>query len=228
MPKLWQDSVDAHRAAVREATLDAVDALIGQHGLPAVTMSRIAQSAGIGRATLYKYFPDVEAVLSAWHQRQVHAHLAALGDAAERPGTALERLTDVLLGFAHSTRKTHGSQHGALLHQDEMVLQAQDHLRQMLAALIADAAEAGDVRGDVPPAELAAFCLHALSAARTLDDDGALQRLVELSLAGLRPQIATQSTLARTAPSERGSARADAGRTGRRGHDDHGHGRHGH
>lgn len=228
MPKFWQDSVDAHRAAVREATLDAVDALIGQHGLAAVTMSRIAQSAGIGRATLYKYFPDVEAVLSAWHQRQVHAHLAALGEAADRPGSALERLTAVLLGFAHSTRKTHGSEHGALLHHDELVLQAQEHLRQMLAALIADAAAAGDVRGDVPPAELAAFCLHALSAARSLDDDGALPRLVELSLAGLRPQSATHSTSARTAPSERDSDRAAAGRTARRGHEDYGHGRQGH
>jgi AcrR family transcriptional regulator len=228
MPKLWQDSVDAHRAAVREATLDAVDALIGQHGLPAVTMSRIAQSAGIGRATLYKYFPDIDAVLSAWHQRQVHAHLAALGDAAERPGTALERLTDVLFGFAHSTRKTHGSEYGALLHHDELVLQAQEHLRQMLAALIADAAAAGDVRGDVPPAELAAFCLHALSAARSIADDGALQRLVELTLAGLRPLSATHSTSARTDPSERDSDRGAAGRTCRREHEDHGHGRHGH
>lgn len=188
MPRLWQDSVDAHRAAVREATLDAVGALIGAHGLPALTMSRIAQDAGIGRATLYKYFPDVEAVLSAWHQRQVHAHLAALGDAADRAGTALERLTRVLLAFASSIRKTHGSEHGALLHHDEVVLKAQKHLRQMLAALITDAAAAGDVRDDTPAAELAGFCLHALSAARALDDDVALARLVELTMTGLRPQ----------------------------------------
>lgn len=218
VPKLWQDSVDAHRAAVREAALDAVDALIGEYGLPAVTMSRIAQDAGIGRATLYKYFPDVAAVLSAWHQRQVHAHLAALGDAADRPGTALERLTDVLLAFAYSTRKTHGSEHGALLHHDELVMQAQEHLRQMLAVLIADAAADGDVRDDVPPAELAAFCLHALSAARSIDDDAALQRLVELSLAGLRPQSPPHGTSPGTAPATAGAARAAANPSDHRGH----------
>ena len=228
MPKLWQDSVDAHRAAVREATLDAVDALIGEYGLPAVTMSRIAQDAGIGRATLYKYFPDVEAVLSAWHQRQVYAHLAALGDAADRPGTALERLTDVLLAFASSTRNTHGSEHGALLHHDEVVLQAQEHLRQMLAALIADAAAAGDVRDDVPAAELAAFCLHALGAARSLDDDAALQRLVELSLAGLRPQCPPHGSSAASPTADRVAARAAEKAGDHRRHEGHDHGHHGH
>lgn len=34
-----------------------------------MTMSRIAEEIGIGRATLYKYFPDVEAILLAWHER---------------------------------------------------------------------------------------------------------------------------------------------------------------
>ena len=39
-------------------------------------MSQIAEQTGIGRATLYKYFPDVEAILLAWHERQVTGHLA--------------------------------------------------------------------------------------------------------------------------------------------------------
>jgi Bacterial regulatory proteins, tetR family len=42
------------------------------------TMSQIAEETGIGRATLYKYFPDVEAILLAWHDRQIAAHIAYL------------------------------------------------------------------------------------------------------------------------------------------------------
>ncbi|WP_376776163.1 TetR/AcrR family transcriptional regulator [Nonomuraea jabiensis] len=34
-------------------------------------MTRIAEKVGIGRATLYKYFPDVEAILTAYHERNV-------------------------------------------------------------------------------------------------------------------------------------------------------------
>jgi AcrR family transcriptional regulator len=78
MPKLWSETIAAHRHTVRETILDATWALVAEHGLLAVTMSQIAEEAGIGRATLYKYFPDVEAILLAWHERHV-AGLVANG-----------------------------------------------------------------------------------------------------------------------------------------------------
>jgi AcrR family transcriptional regulator len=59
--------VETHRQEVREAILDATGSLVQSRGLLAVTMSDIAEATGIGRATLYKYFPDVETILSAWH-----------------------------------------------------------------------------------------------------------------------------------------------------------------
>ena len=71
---MWTDTIEAHRAAVRDAALDAAGELIAAHGLTGVTMSRLAATTGIGRATLYKYFPDVDAVLHAWHDRQVEQH----------------------------------------------------------------------------------------------------------------------------------------------------------
>jgi len=75
MPKLWDETIEAHRRAVRDATLDTAAALVAERGLRAVTMSQIAEETGIGRATLYKYFPDVEAILVAWHERHISAHL---------------------------------------------------------------------------------------------------------------------------------------------------------
>src|SRR6516225_10322457 len=61
VPKLWTQTLEEHRRAVHDATLDTTAALVHEHGLAAVTMSKIAAETGIGRATLYKYFPDVEA-----------------------------------------------------------------------------------------------------------------------------------------------------------------------
>ncbi|MGI9077433.1 MAG: TetR/AcrR family transcriptional regulator, partial [Gemmatimonadaceae bacterium] len=55
MPKLWNETIEAHRRAVRDATLNATAALVAEHGLASVTMSQIARETGIGRATLYKY-----------------------------------------------------------------------------------------------------------------------------------------------------------------------------
>ena len=77
VPKLWSETIESHRTAVREATLDTTAALVAEHGLRSVTMSQIAEHTGIGRATLYKYFPDVEAILVAWHERQVRPTMSA-------------------------------------------------------------------------------------------------------------------------------------------------------
>src|SRR5215469_6233559 len=97
VPRLWTETIAAHRAAVQDAVLDAVAALIAEHGLASVTMTEVAERSGIGRATLYKYFPDVEAVLVAWHQRQVSDHLAQLTQAAAgTPGPPGQRLQAVL------------------------------------------------------------------------------------------------------------------------------------
>jgi AcrR family transcriptional regulator len=187
VPRLWQDSVEAHRGAVRDAALDAAGALIVEHGLPAVSMSRIAQHAGIGRATLYKYFPDVDAVLSAWHQRQVAGHLARLSEVAGRVGPPSERLRAVLASYAAATRPHHGSELSALLHQGQHVVQAQDDLRQLLADLLQEGVAVGEIRDDVAPVELATFCLHSLTAAGALGSEAAVRRLVELTMTGLRP-----------------------------------------
>src|SRR4051794_31218641 len=75
VPKLWSDTIEAHRRDVRQAILDTTWALANEHGPASVKMSEIAEKTGIGRATLYKYFPDVDAILTAWHHRQINRHL---------------------------------------------------------------------------------------------------------------------------------------------------------
>ena len=100
MPKLWNDTIDAHRRAVRDATIDTTAELVAKHGLRAVTMAQIAEQTGIGRATLYKYFPDVESILLAWHERQIGAHLKQLAALGHQGGPAVKRLEAVLEAFA--------------------------------------------------------------------------------------------------------------------------------
>jgi hypothetical protein len=56
----------------------------------------------------------------------------------------------------------------------------------MIRDLVAEAAEAGELRDDVAPEELASYCLHALTAARSLSSKSAVRRLVTVTLAGLR------------------------------------------
>jgi AcrR family transcriptional regulator len=199
VPKLWTETIDAHRQAVRDATLDATAALVAEHGLRSVTMSQIAEAAGIGRATLYKYFRDIEAILFAWHEREISGHLDQLADAREKAGNPRERLEAVLEAYALVTHESHGhhdAELAAFLHRDEQVARAEQQLRTMVRDLLTDAAASGDVRDDVAPSELASYCLYALGAASRLPSKAAVQRLVAVTLAGLRPQPLTNPPMA--------------------------------
>jgi AcrR family transcriptional regulator len=187
VPKLWNETIEAHRREVREVTLDTTAALVAKHGLRSVTMSQIAAEAGIGRATLYKYFSDVEAILVAWHERQVTGHLEFLAEVRDRAGPAGDRLEAVLEAYALISHEHHGTELAALLHRGEHVARAQQQLRDFIRDLLTEGAETGELRNDVAPDELASYCLHALAAASSLPSKAAVRRLVTVTLAGLRP-----------------------------------------
>ncbi|MBJ7608861.1 MAG: TetR/AcrR family transcriptional regulator [Candidatus Dormibacteraeota bacterium] len=190
MPKLWNETIEAHRRDVRLAILDTTAALVGAHGLLSVTMSQIAEETGIGRATLYKYFSDVEAILLAWHERQIAGHLEQLAEAQDQAGDAGERLHAVLEVFAliaHESRGHRNTELAAFLHRDQHVGRAQHQVHALIRGLLTEGAEGGDLRNDVAPEELASYCLHALTAASSLPSKAAVRRLVAVTLAGLRP-----------------------------------------
>lgn len=152
---------------MRDATLDATARLVTEHGLASVTMSKIAAETGVGRATLYKYFPDVEAILVAWHERQIGSHLKHLARVRDQSGDVARRLEAVLEAYALMTyERPHGTELAVLLHRGER----QDR----------------SVRDDVAPGELAGYCMHALTAAGRLPSKAAVRRLVTVTLAGLR------------------------------------------
>lgn len=217
MPRLWAATIEAHRHEVRDAVVETAAALVGEHGLAKVTMAGIAENAGIGRATLYKYVPDVEAILVAWHERHVERHLRALAEARARAAGPMERLDAVLAAYAaivferagghgsgrrQASREAHrhgaragpghsGQPHreeiAALVHRTDHTARAERRLSDLMRDVLRDAAGSGAVRQDVAPEELAAFCLHALAAAGAVPSRAAVDRLVRVTGDALRP-----------------------------------------
>ena len=189
MPRLWSETIAAHRREVNGAILDATAALVAERGLRSVTMSQIAVETGIGRATLYKYFSSVEAILFAWHERQINGHLAYLAEVRDQADDPDKRLEAVLEAYALIVRKTHGrydAELTAFLHRDPQVARAEHQLHRMIRELLIAGAEAGALRDDLAADELAVYCLHALGGARNLPSETAVRRLVAVTLAGLR------------------------------------------
>ena len=189
VPRLWTDTIEAHRRDVRQAIMDTTWQLVVDHGVLAVTMSRIAGQAGIGRATLYKYFPDVESILFARHNDHVAHHLTQLAALRDAAGGAAEAVEAVLTGYARICQhRGQGTDDLAtLLHRGEDAARAQQLLTDLVQGVLVAAAGDGVVRTDVASAELTGYCLHALAAAGTLTSEDAVGRLVVVVLQGLAP-----------------------------------------
>ena len=187
VPRLWSESIEAHRHDVREAVIDTTRRLAEREGLLSVTMSQIAEESGIGRATLYKYFPNVEAILVAHHDRHVAAHLQHLTDLRDGPGDADERLKVVAQEYALICfhRQQHGSQElTALLHRHDHVIETERQIHRLFQDLLDEVAAMGRL-SDGSSSELASYCVHALAAAGSLDSRAAVGRLVAVTLRGL-------------------------------------------
>jgi AcrR family transcriptional regulator len=185
---LWTDTIEDHRRAVREATITAAAALVAEHGLTGVTMTGIAEKTGIGRATLYKYFPDVDSILLAWHERQITEHLTHLADVRDHADPE-ERLRAVLEAYALLTHHSHDTGVAAQLHRGLHIQHAQRQLHRFVRDLLTEAMKSGRIRSDVDADELAQFCLHALGAARGLRSRAAVHRLVGVTFDGLAATI---------------------------------------
>lgn len=229
VPRLWSETLETHRRDVHGAILDATAGLAAEHGALSVTMSQVAEAAGIGRATLYRYFSDVESILTAWHERRVGRHLDQLAEIRDRVSDPYERVRAVLEAYAsiqHQLRIAHQWDLAVLLHRPEHVAEARRGLLELVRDLLAAAADQGGVRRDTPPDDLALYCLHALGAAATLPTEAAVRNLVRVTLAGLRPEgsrpswIPTRATrippdAARLRPESGSTEHAPGGRPGR-------------
>jgi AcrR family transcriptional regulator len=186
VPRIWKATIDEHRREVSEAVLDAAASLVAKGGLRSVTMRDIAKTAGIGRATLYKYFDSVEAILFAWHRRQISAHLKQLHALSSAGGPPDERLRAVLEAYALIQHAHPEGDLAAMLHQGKHVERGHGALRELLQGLIRECAKSGSVRSDTSPAVLAEYAVLSLAAAANLGSRAAVSRLVEVIWSGLR------------------------------------------
>jgi AcrR family transcriptional regulator len=161
----WDHTVDEHRTAQREAIAAAAWALAQQHGPFAITMSQVAEAAGVSRPTLYKYFPDVESMLTAHHRKHVEAHVAELAGIVNGPGKPGERLERLVLAYAEICH--HRARHGSaevdrLVHSPFELDAAESQLVDLFARAIR---ETDTERDDLAPPALATYAVRALATA---------------------------------------------------------------
>ncbi|WP_197060968.1 TetR/AcrR family transcriptional regulator [Microbacterium mangrovi] len=156
---------------MRTSIMHATWSLVHEKGPLAITMADVAERAGVSRATLYKNFPSVEAILVTAHGERVEAHLERLQnvvDAAPDAETALTGLLERYAEIAFQRARNGGPDLHGLLHSGGDYEAHEAKLAALFARVIQSAQSAGEVRGDVAAPELAAYCVAALGASGQL------------------------------------------------------------
>jgi AcrR family transcriptional regulator len=148
-------------------------------------MSEVAARTGITRATLYKYFGDVDAIFQEWHRATLYDHLARVAEIANGEGDPAAKLSEILETYALTVFRHHGTGFASMLHRQEHARRAEAHLIGILAQLVGAGARSGHFRRDIPPEELARFCHSSLSSAYLLADEPAARRAAGLLLDSL-------------------------------------------
>jgi AcrR family transcriptional regulator len=85
------------RAQRREQLLDVTKRIVGEHGLHAVSIERVAREAGITRPVVYEHFADLSGLLEALLEREGERALTQLASFVPQPTGTTEPLLDVLL-----------------------------------------------------------------------------------------------------------------------------------
>ena len=191
MPRLWDDTIEAHRREVREAILRAAAELVANADCAQSRCPRSPRRPASDARRSISTFPTSKRSLSrGTSDRSPSASTNWPRAGTRRKPETSARLEAVLEAFrliAHESRSRHDTELAVFLHRDEQVTEAEQQLREMISDLVREGAAAGDLRDrGIAPDELAAFCLHAVTAAGDMTSRAAVSRLVTVILAGMQ------------------------------------------
>jgi len=181
MPHLRADA-----AARRALILDAADHVFGQHGVTA-PLDLVVERAQVGRATLYRNFPDRAALIQALLDRTVggiRLHVEDLGERDDALFALLERMAQRIVdspALADYWR--------AVPQDDPAVSHARETVRGLMQPAIARAIDAGLCRPDLAAADISLISgmLGAALRGKTRDERSLLaDRALELLRCGLQ------------------------------------------
>ena len=184
----------------RRRVLDAARAVFATRGL-AASLDDVARHAGLGVGTVYRRFPDKDALVEALFEERVR-ELVALADAAAAEADPWDAVVRFLTGACERMALDRGLRDAVLgsEHGRSGLVLARAELGPRLRELTRRARGAGRLRPDVEASDLVVLmkCVHAL------DVGEAWRRHLAIALDGLRTARRHPTPLPGTALSEDG------------------------
>jgi AcrR family transcriptional regulator len=134
----------------RDALLIAGAAVFAERG-PDASLEEIARRAGVGIGTLYRHFPDRDALTEAVYRNEVERLCDGVDTllAEHAPDDALALWMRDFAGYAATKRGMMVALKSTLGPDSELFTYSGRRIREALGALVTAAAAAGSIRGDV-------------------------------------------------------------------------------
>lgn len=158
----WTNVTEAYRNGQRESIAHTAMTLLIEGGGSGLSMSGLAQAAGISRPTLYRYYPDMESVLVgvaelvAQHDEAFAAEVLAEADPRDQLRAFLDAVTDPIAHGHPSAIELEA----ALPPEGRKLLHAhEDRGRELLVGILKRGVLAGYFAADVDPDTDARFIL---------------------------------------------------------------------
>lgn len=174
-----------------ERLLSAANDAFAAHGADDASLEEIARRAGVGIGTLYRHFPNRQALLEAVYTDQVEALRARADEltGSADPAAALASWLRALVAFSSTKHRLTSALLAGLDQDSELLSSCGTLICGSADILLASAQQAGAVRADADARDLIRL-VHAVSIAteRAPTDPGQTDRLLGLILDGLRPQ----------------------------------------
>ncbi|MGK3209238.1 TetR/AcrR family transcriptional regulator [Amycolatopsis sp. MEPSY49] len=198
-----QDDLRADARRNQERILVAARAVFAERGIDA-PMATVARRAGVGVATLYRRFPNRDALVRAAFARQMATCTRAFAEAFADPDPwrGFRRLIEVVCELQREERGFPAAFLAAF--PDDAVAHAQLRVAadRELGTLVRRAQEAGALRADFRPSDLAVVFLAHGGLVTALPADGAAsRRLVAYLLQAFRADAASEPLPAPSATS---------------------------
>lgn len=172
-----------------ERLLAEARSAFAEHGTDA-SLEDVARRAGVGIGTLYRHFPNRRALMSAVFEEAVSDLLARSRELLEapQPCTALVDWLREIITHASEYRGLARALMSASRDDGSHLARCSGPMREAGSALLLRAQEAGAVRPDVSIGDLLQLTnAIALAAEETPDDPALADRLLSLTLRGLKP-----------------------------------------
>jgi AcrR family transcriptional regulator len=175
----------------RERLLDATDQLARQFGFAKISMADVARSAGVARATLYRYFESREVLFDALVQRTADRFFADAGAAMRRLPKLAEQMGEFSEMMSSSIHPDSGRDLGNQAAMVRMLatqsVQALRRTSAFLAPYIEAARERGEVRANLDVGDasewlarvLLSFTIFHASVAYEADDPRSVSQFVQ-------------------------------------------------